>query len=1027
MLYIRLFALCLACLAAAPAVGQERPLIAPAPEWVEPLTIPAPDPARANAPAQMLLLSSQTRFDGDVSESHTELATLIQQPQGLAFGNISLPWPPDRAELIVHKVQLLRGGKTIDLLAGGQEFTVVRRESNLEGARLDGILTAVLQPEGLSVGDTLVLAFTMRQKPGIVGPSGENAMALPFGTKIRRVYYRHIWPKDMAMQWRATPGMGTPKVRNGKQGKELIVDIADAEAPKPPEGAPQRYALTAFLQISRHQSWSEISPVLAPGFTQARAIPPGSPLAAEVETIRAATADRRAQALAALRLVQDKVRYFDLAMGEAGYIPASAAVTWARKYGDCKDKTVTLLALLDGLGIEAEPVLVSAAMSDGLDQRLPALGVFDHVIVKARIDGADYWLDGTRTGDRDIAALASAPFRWGLPILAAGAGLESIPLQPPILPLSETRVTYDASKGLFAPVPVKGSITLRGDIANAYALLHAQAGDERFRQFVEGFPGLPEVKDLKFTFRKDEQTGAFVTEFQGTGLMPWEPQRGEPGIAFLFGNEVIGWYPDFEREDGKDPDIPFALSFPDFSELTETVILPDGGKGFRLEGKDLDQTLAGTQISRTIALENGRAVATSRFRHLAPEIGAAEARAAVQPLKAIQADKALIRAPERYAMSADQKDALLAWAPKTAADHIMRGYQLIQAGQFTKAIADFDRALELEPNSTRAAGNKAIALLNRDKKDEAKAVLAKLAAMPDAEQDSIYHQAVGWEAFLDDRPLDAVRAFTKAIRLEPEDIFSIFRRSDAYLRLGRIDDALLDIEEGMALEGPTASSLMMKGRVLAHQGSADEAVAAFKQAAEMDRSPYMLASYGAALKLMGRNDEAAAVYKEALEALDQEIAAAPEYNRVGMRQARASMLADSGQTEQAIREISQELKARPDSPLLLNSRCWIRATANVELELALKDCDTALRNDPENATIADSRALVKLRMGRLDEAIEDLDAALGWQPKLPASLYVRGLAKRRRGDRAGGDKDIAAARSYVFDIASRYKMYGLEP
>jgi transglutaminase-like putative cysteine protease len=52
-----------------------------------------------------------------------------------------------------------------------------------------------------------------------------------------------------------------------------------------------------------------------------------------------------ARAEAALALVQDRVRYVALAMGAGGYVPADAAETWSRRYGDCKGKTALLLVV----------------------------------------------------------------------------------------------------------------------------------------------------------------------------------------------------------------------------------------------------------------------------------------------------------------------------------------------------------------------------------------------------------------------------------------------------------------------------------------------------------------------------------------------------------------------------------------------------------------------------------------------------------------------------------------------------------
>src|SRR6202012_176033 len=100
-------------------------------------------------------------------------------------------------------------------------------------------------------------------------------------------------------------------------------------------------------------------------------------------------------------------------MDDGGYVPAAADQTWKRRYGDCKGKTALLLALLHGLGIEAEPVLVNSRMGDMLADSLPQLGAFDHVLVRAHINGHVYWLDGTHSGDRTLADLGSSVFHYG--------------------------------------------------------------------------------------------------------------------------------------------------------------------------------------------------------------------------------------------------------------------------------------------------------------------------------------------------------------------------------------------------------------------------------------------------------------------------------------------------------------------------------------------------------------------------------------------------------------------------------------
>src|SRR5690606_5868161 len=144
------------------------------------------------------------------------------------------------------------------------------------------------------------------------------------------------------------------------------------------------------------RDWGDVAATMKPLYDRTRQLEADSPLHAEIERIRALSDDPAVQALAALRLVQDQVRYVALMMGEGALTPATADETWRRRFGDCKGKTVLLLALLDGLSIAADPALVSLVEGDGMNERLPSISAFDHVLVRAVIGDDVYWLDGTR-------------------------------------------------------------------------------------------------------------------------------------------------------------------------------------------------------------------------------------------------------------------------------------------------------------------------------------------------------------------------------------------------------------------------------------------------------------------------------------------------------------------------------------------------------------------------------------------------------------------------------------------------------
>jgi hypothetical protein len=65
------------------------------------------------------------------------------------------------------------------------------------------------------------------------------------------------------------------------------------------------------------------------------------------------------------------------------------------------------------------------------------------------------------------------------------------------------------------------------------------------------------------------------------------------------------------------------------------------------------------------------------------------------------------------------------------------------------------------------------------------------------------------------------------------------------------------------------------------------------------------------------------------------------------------------------------------------------------------------------------------RLGRLDDALADYDAALSGAPQLAPTLYMRGIVRAKKGDPAGLD-DIRQALRMAPNLAKQYARYGIE-
>jgi tetratricopeptide (TPR) repeat protein len=129
--------------------------------------------------------------------------------------------------------------------------------------------------------------------------------------------------------------------------------------------------------------------------------------------------------------------------------------------------------------------------------------------------------------------------------------------------------------------------------------------------------------------------------------------------------------------------------------------------------------------------------------------------------------------------------------------------------------------------------------------------------------------------------------------------------------------------------------------------------------------------------------------------------------------------------QHAIR-MADDSTVRADQPFWHTQRCWVRAVAGIDLDIALSQCNEALRLRPNLQAALDSRGFVYLRLRRYRDAIADYNAALKQNPRLPYSLLGRAVAKFHLGDNAGAKDDATAAEAIEPAIIKEFTAYDLE-
>lgn len=157
----------------------------------------------------------------------------------------------------------------------------------------------------------------------------------------------------------------------------------------------------ANLQFSEYRNWNEVARWAQTLFSAEVRI--DDELASVIARIKALPGtDERASA--ALQFVQNEIRYFSVSLGESSHRPSAPQVVMKQRFGDCKDKSWLLIAMLRELGIAAQPVLVPLDGGAPAGDVLPTPGLFDHVIVGIDIDGKSYFVDPTRIGQAGALA-----------------------------------------------------------------------------------------------------------------------------------------------------------------------------------------------------------------------------------------------------------------------------------------------------------------------------------------------------------------------------------------------------------------------------------------------------------------------------------------------------------------------------------------------------------------------------------------------------------------------------------------------
>ncbi|MFL6657177.1 MAG: DUF3857 domain-containing protein [Massilia sp.] len=442
----------------------------PLPKWVQPLA--EPPVTQRTDPVVMRVFETQALI-GPSSATTISRAIQVNDAKALAvIGQFGIDYVPDYQTLQLHRVMILRGKERLDRTAT-VNVRHLQRETSIENGMYGGATTVQLLLDDVRPGDTLWIVYTTVGENPVFGNRSSDVFGWEhsIANELRRVTVLH--PRNRPLYWQQL----------GDFKKERLVPVIDmvgdleriryegknvAEVEHEPS-VPSAFFATRALTMSEYPDWSGVA-------QWADGLFPNLPSSPALKTLAhqfASETGPEAQASAALHWVQNEVRYFSVSMGENSHRPQPPDVVMKRRYGDCKDKSYLLVALLRELGINARPLLINADAPTVASKVGAAPTWFNHVIVQIHIGDRDYFVDPTRQSQPESITVMPPAFPGAsvLPVDSKTTALLVLPARVVAEP------QYELAERIVLP-DLTGDGTL--EVREIYRAEYADLGRMRF-------------------------------------------------------------------------------------------------------------------------------------------------------------------------------------------------------------------------------------------------------------------------------------------------------------------------------------------------------------------------------------------------------------------------------------------------------------------------------------------------------------------------------------------------------------------
>lgn len=554
------------------ALGAATVQVAPPGNWVKPHFFnlrPSSTLLDSNADDRYLLLERQINVRRNETFVHS-VRQILTTGGVQNDSTLTIDFNPSCQSLTLHWVRIWRDGTHLDRL-DTNNVKVVEQEQDLNQSILNGEKSAILVLNDVRVGDIIDYAYTIKGANPVFDRHFSCAIPVQLDQPADRLLTRVLWPQPRPL-YAKDHGCGVePVVTAGKGGIDYVWNFRQVPGFSVEDSLPVWCEPEPWVQLTDFKTWAQVNQWARALFRTTSSLSPQ--LSRQIAAWRQIPGQEQ-QILAVLRFVQDDVRYFGIEIGASAEKPAAPSVVFARRFGDCKDKSLLFVTILRALGMEAYPVLVNADLGRGIEDWRPSASAFDHCIAVVRCNGRMYWLDPTLNYQHGPLAAHYLPdYGCGLVIVPGTTGLTVIP-QTTGLPKT-TATEYFRIRDITQPAKLKVVTVAEGRDADSLRELFATTKrsdiQKRYTHFYSAlYPGIK--MSAPIVFKDNQQQNRIQTmEFYTIDKIWIRSGKGRAYRCEFYPATIAGL---LTTPDDTVRKLPLGVNFPQHQILHTIVILP---------------------------------------------------------------------------------------------------------------------------------------------------------------------------------------------------------------------------------------------------------------------------------------------------------------------------------------------------------------------------------------------------------------------------------------------------------------------